>query len=197
MLSNVGQNRQCFCIVRNKITWIWFIDDKYYDLFHVNQEKMVVYNTSPGSLERLPASIFPPKTPKSDLEVRKKELGWKSESHLTIWIVSATHLSNQCYTMCIRREAGFCAICYVPTRDGINGNQNNQQSFGLRYFFLQMILSKGKNSHLSWLAAFQHFPRGWRCKIFSGVKMFNWLFDCEHDNKLNIHGVTINLTKIC
>ena len=44
---------------------------------------------------------------------------------------AATHLSNQCYTMCIRREAGFCAICYVATRDGINDNANNQQSFGL------------------------------------------------------------------
>ncbi|TRY72397.1 hypothetical protein TCAL_12167 [Tigriopus californicus] len=28
--------------------------------------------------------------------------------------LGATHISNQCYKMCIRRQSGFCAICYVP-----------------------------------------------------------------------------------
>ena len=27
----------------------------------------------------------------------------------------ATHLSNQCYEICVRRETGMCFICYTPT----------------------------------------------------------------------------------
>ena len=26
----------------------------------------------------------------------------------------ATHLSSQCYEICIRRDPGMCAICYIP-----------------------------------------------------------------------------------
>lgn len=43
---------------------------------------------------------------------------------------SVTHLSNQDYTMCIRRESGYCYICYTlfqPTSTSIT----NQASFGL------------------------------------------------------------------
>ncbi len=36
---------------------------------------------------------------------------------------SATHLSSQCYTMCIRRESGFCSICYVTAiTNTVNGD---------------------------------------------------------------------------
>ncbi len=30
-------------------------------------------------------------------------------------VISAQHLSNQCYDICIRREIGICYICFVPT----------------------------------------------------------------------------------
>ena len=48
-------------------------------------------------------------------------------------VVSAVHLTYQSYNICIRREQGFCAICYVATRDGINDDATDQQSFGLGY----------------------------------------------------------------
>ena len=28
---------------------------------------------------------------------------------------AVTHLSDQKYTICFRREAGYCAICYTPS----------------------------------------------------------------------------------
>ncbi len=31
------------------------------------------------------------------------------------YLFSATHLSNQCYSMCIRRASGMCGICFYPT----------------------------------------------------------------------------------
>eukprot|EP00094_Tigriopus_californicus_P014059 TCALIF_13615-PA protein Name:"Protein of unknown function" AED:0.10 eAED:0.10 QI:0/0.63/0.66/0.91/0.54/0.66/12/94/345 len=45
----------------------------------------------------------------------------------------ATHLSNQCYNICIRRESGRCAICYVPNfADSIAGAIiSSQVAFGL------------------------------------------------------------------
>ncbi|XP_059087673.1 uncharacterized protein LOC131884050 [Tigriopus californicus] len=44
-----------------------------------------------------------------------------------------THLSNQCYNICIRRESGRCAICYVPNfADSIAGAiESSQVAFGL------------------------------------------------------------------
>ncbi|XP_059087177.1 uncharacterized protein LOC131883677 [Tigriopus californicus] len=44
-----------------------------------------------------------------------------------------THLSNQCYNICIRRESGRCAICYVPNfADSIAGAIiSSQVAFGL------------------------------------------------------------------
>ena len=98
------------------------------------QEKMAVSSISPAPAEKSPASISRPQPPKWEAQVCNY-----FEKLLKVWLIrrpsSATHLSNQCYTMCIRREAGFCAICYVATRDGINDNANNQQSFGLGYVF--------------------------------------------------------------
>jgi len=42
-----------------------------------------------------------------------------------------THLANQQYDICIRRESGFCFICYLPTlTPGVN-TVINQNSFGL------------------------------------------------------------------
>ncbi len=48
----------------------------------------------------------------------------------------ATHLSNQCYSMCFRREANFCAICFTTAITNIVGantddTENAQSSFGL------------------------------------------------------------------
>ena len=48
----------------------------------------------------------------------------------------ATHLSNQCYSMCFRREANFCAICFttaITNNVGANtaDTENAQSSFGL------------------------------------------------------------------
>ncbi len=37
-------------------------------------------------------------------------------SMLMLENISATHLSSQLYSICIRREAGYCAICYFPHR---------------------------------------------------------------------------------
>ncbi len=47
---------------------------------------------------------------------------------------SATHLANQHYDICFRRESGMCAICYIPAIaiGTVAGNTvNTQSSFGL------------------------------------------------------------------
>ncbi|XP_059086991.1 uncharacterized protein LOC131883520 [Tigriopus californicus] len=45
---------------------------------------------------------------------------------------TTTHISNQCYKMCIRRQSGFCAICYVPNfADSSTAiTSGNQAGFG-------------------------------------------------------------------
>ncbi len=43
----------------------------------------------------------------------------------------ATHLSNQCYTICVRREEGFCSICYRAAVVPAIGAAITQNSFGL------------------------------------------------------------------
>jgi hypothetical protein len=43
-----------------------------------------------------------------------------------------THLSLQCYTICIRTEANFCGICYFPTVS-TGAAAISQNSFGIRY----------------------------------------------------------------
>ena len=45
----------------------------------------------------------------------------------------ATHLSNQCYTICFRRETGQCGICFSPVTTIAIGAAAAQSSFGLRY----------------------------------------------------------------
>ncbi len=46
--------------------------------------------------------------------------------------ILATHLSSQCYTICVRREEGFCSICYIPSvTDDANDAAAMQNSFGL------------------------------------------------------------------
>ncbi|TRY72201.1 hypothetical protein TCAL_13281 [Tigriopus californicus] len=43
-----------------------------------------------------------------------------------------THLSNQCYNICIRRESGRCAICYVPNfADSIAGAIESSQEVAM------------------------------------------------------------------
>ena len=44
---------------------------------------------------------------------------------------AATHLSNQFYTVCLRREEGMCSVCYTPATDGVDDDSSNQASFGL------------------------------------------------------------------
>eukprot|EP00095_Tigriopus_kingsejongensis_P007971 maker-scaffold135_size322082-snap-gene-2.13 protein:Tk07971 transcript:maker-scaffold135_size322082-snap-gene-2.13-mRNA-1 annotation:"hypothetical protein KGM_18655" len=45
---------------------------------------------------------------------------------------TATHLSEQNYNLCIRREAGYCSICYVPVfADTTNNAVIAQAGFGL------------------------------------------------------------------
>lgn len=41
---------------------------------------------------------------------------------------TATHLSNQCYSMCFRQEPNNCAICFIPV---VLGTPTMQGSFGL------------------------------------------------------------------
>ncbi|TRY70610.1 hypothetical protein TCAL_02321 [Tigriopus californicus] len=47
------------------------------------------------------------------------------------WDIKATHLSRQTYSMCIRREAGMCAICYIPAIIPLVEAADDQASFGL------------------------------------------------------------------
>lgn len=42
-----------------------------------------------------------------------------------------THLSNQRYTICVRREEGMCGICYRASSVGTDGDADDQASFGL------------------------------------------------------------------
>lgn len=44
---------------------------------------------------------------------------------------TATHLANQDYTMCIRRESSYCYICYSATNAIMTEDAENQSSFGL------------------------------------------------------------------
>eukprot|EP00095_Tigriopus_kingsejongensis_P007868 maker-scaffold127_size327531-snap-gene-0.7 protein:Tk07868 transcript:maker-scaffold127_size327531-snap-gene-0.7-mRNA-1 annotation:"PREDICTED: uncharacterized protein LOC101744434" len=48
---------------------------------------------------------------------------------------TATHLSNQCYDMCIRRASGYCSICYVPieANSATAAATITQAGFGLRF----------------------------------------------------------------
>ncbi|TRY72124.1 hypothetical protein TCAL_12999 [Tigriopus californicus] len=43
--------------------------------------------------------------------------------------VGATHLSNQHYKLCIRRESGYCSICYAPFSTG--SEPDDEVTFGL------------------------------------------------------------------
>ncbi|XP_059082958.1 uncharacterized protein LOC131880365 isoform X2 [Tigriopus californicus] len=44
---------------------------------------------------------------------------------------TVTHLSRQAYTVCIRRMAGMCSICYSPSLNPVLGSATDQTSFGL------------------------------------------------------------------
>jgi hypothetical protein len=44
---------------------------------------------------------------------------------------TATHLSNQRYSVCVRRNANKCYICYIPTPAIAPASATNQDSFGL------------------------------------------------------------------
>lgn len=46
---------------------------------------------------------------------------------------SATHLANQNYDICFRRDVGKCSICFTTVTAGIAANAAMQASFGLRY----------------------------------------------------------------
>jgi hypothetical protein len=47
-------------------------------------------------------------------------------------IATTTHLSSQCYTICIRQEQGKCSICYTTAHSALTGHSpSNQASFGL------------------------------------------------------------------
>ena len=45
--------------------------------------------------------------------------------------VTATHLSNQDYSICIRRNSGNCFICYTPAIDAGTPASGASNSFGL------------------------------------------------------------------
>ena len=43
-----------------------------------------------------------------------------------------THLKSQAYEICIRRESGYCYICYTQARTGAStASKSDQISFGL------------------------------------------------------------------
>ncbi len=49
---------------------------------------------------------------------------------------TATHLSSQCYSICFRREASYCAICFTTAITNTVGantadTENAMTSFGL------------------------------------------------------------------
>ena len=49
--------------------------------------------------------------------------------------ILATHLSNQAYTICIRKPSGANRICYIPCTNvdaTIAAGANVQASFGIR-----------------------------------------------------------------
>ena len=46
--------------------------------------------------------------------------------------VLATHLSNQCYSICFRVESGQCGICFSPVITIETESETGQSSFGLR-----------------------------------------------------------------
>jgi len=46
-------------------------------------------------------------------------------------IKTVTHLSNQNYDICFRRNAGACAICYSPTVNPVAPGLDDQISFGV------------------------------------------------------------------
>jgi hypothetical protein len=51
----------------------------------------------------------------------KKGIGPKIVFEETCLLLTATHLSSQCYDICFRRESKFCAICFQPTILNSNG----------------------------------------------------------------------------
>ncbi len=54
------------------------------------------------------------------------------ELKITLCIVfAATHLSNQKYTVCVRREGKCSSICYKTYKAGVASMPTNQASFGL------------------------------------------------------------------
>ena len=69
---------------------------------------------------------------------------------LTIFPHSATHLQDQCYSFCFRREQGKCAICYNVVDEGGSDDVNDQGSFGLRLRELvQLVKLRAKPQKLA------------------------------------------------
>lgn len=56
-----------------------------------------------------------------------KSFNWPTASTVG---ATATHLANQDYSICIRRAAGYCNICYSPVIEATTG-PTGQSSFGL------------------------------------------------------------------
>merc|ERR1711976_272550 len=51
---------------------------------------------------------------------RVSTFNWKSNTRDEVDILTGTHLSNQNYDVCVRRERGFCGICWIPTVYGVS-----------------------------------------------------------------------------
>ena len=66
--------------------------------------------------------------------------------------ISVTHLSNQDYDICFRRNSGNCAVCFTPTID------TDPKSFGVRYIYgyiLDVAYLKITNQNLKLISFFQ------------------------------------------
>lgn len=106
------------------------------------------YNTSPEETEELQVSTFPQTCP--PLEPLVSQFKTRYSLHWQFFylfftlgiynplflinnlIFLATHLINQEYNVCFRRESGMCAICFFPAIfNAIGAMPGMQSSFGL------------------------------------------------------------------
>ena len=72
--------------------------------------------TRPPSTSPPPRQLFWPLAPLSPTVIIQIDpTKYVASLSLPSNIFSATHLSNQNYDICFRRESGYCAICFIPS----------------------------------------------------------------------------------
>ena len=98
--------------------------------------------------------------------------------------ILATHLSNQCYSICFRRNLNKCGICFFPTIDPLAGVTPTIQ-------VSQILIRKLTSSKSYIMNGLQKLVQ-FKCKVFNTVLQkpipnmnFNCLVNCDINNQVS------------